>query len=100
MFDHFMQNIYEKPESVIITMRGVNFDSDRGTPGGLRRRIVFCACGTSYHLCFVTRAIFEELTEIPVSVELASDFSDRKTSIFSDDVCIFFEPERRQVELG
>lgn len=36
-----------------------------------------------------TRAIFEELTEIPVSVELASDFLDRKTPIFRDDTCIF-----------
>jgi glutamine---fructose-6-phosphate transaminase (isomerizing) len=36
-----------------------------------------------------TRAIFEELTEIPVSVELASDFLDRKTPIFRDDVCVF-----------
>jgi glucosamine--fructose-6-phosphate aminotransferase (isomerizing) len=29
------------------------------------------------------------LTEIPVSVDLASDFLDRKTPIFRDDVCIF-----------
>lgn len=36
-----------------------------------------------------TRAIFEELTEIPISVELASDFLDRKTPIFRDDVCVF-----------
>lgn len=36
-----------------------------------------------------TRAIFEELTEIPVSVELASDFLDRRTPIFRDDTCIF-----------
>ncbi|KAF9141890.1 glutamine--fructose-6-phosphate transaminase (isomerizing), partial [Mortierella sp. AD010] len=36
-----------------------------------------------------TRAIFEELTEIPVSTELASDFLDRKTPIFRDDVCVF-----------
>ena len=33
--------------------------------------------------------MFEELTEIPVSVECASDFLDRKTPIFRDDVCIF-----------
>jgi len=33
--------------------------------------------------------VFEELTEIPVSVELASDFLDRKTPIFRDDVCVF-----------
>jgi glucosamine--fructose-6-phosphate aminotransferase (isomerizing) len=99
-FDHFMQKeIYEQPESVVNTMRGrVNFDEHRVTLGGLRqylqimrrgRRIVFCACGTSYHSALATRAIFEELTEIPVSVELASDFLDRKTPIFRDDVCVF-----------
>ncbi|KAJ7032037.1 hypothetical protein C8F04DRAFT_1109005 [Mycena alexandri] len=99
-FDTFMQKeIYEQPESVVNTMRGrVNFDSNQITLGGLRaylpimrrcRRIVFIACGTSYHSCLATRAIFEELTEIPVSVELASDFLDRKTPIFRDDVSVF-----------
>lgn len=99
-FDTFMQKeIYEQPESVVNTMRGrVNFDDFKITLGGLRaylpimrrgRRIVFIACGTSYHSCLATRAIFEELTEIPVGVELASDFLDRKTPIFRDDVCIF-----------
>ncbi|KAM0745563.1 SIS domain-containing protein, partial [Meredithblackwellia eburnea MCA 4105] len=99
-FDHFMQKeIYEQPESVVNTMRGrVNFDTHTITLGGLKaylnvirrcRRIVFVACGTSYHSCLATRSIFEELTEIPVSVELASDFLDRKTPIFRDDVCIF-----------
>ncbi|TFK68809.1 L-glutamine D-fructose 6-phosphate amidotransferase [Pluteus cervinus] len=99
-FDTFMQKeIYEQPESVVNTMRGrVNFDENKITLGGLRaylsimrrgRRMVFIACGTSYHSALATRAIFEELTEIPVSVELASDFLDRKTPIFRDDVCIF-----------
>ncbi|PPQ89216.1 hypothetical protein CVT25_001295 [Psilocybe cyanescens] len=99
-FDTFMQKeIYEQPESVVNTMRGrVNFDANKITLGGLRaylpimrrcRRMVFIACGTSYHSCLATRAIFEELTEIPVSVELASDFLDRKTPIFRDDVVVF-----------
>ncbi|KDQ07327.1 hypothetical protein BOTBODRAFT_38856 [Botryobasidium botryosum FD-172 SS1] len=99
-FSHFMQKeIYEQPESVVNTMRGrVNFDTHKITLGGLKqylpiirrcRRIVFSACGTSFHSCLATRAIFEELTEIPVSVELASDFLDRKCPIFRDDVCIF-----------
>lgn len=99
-FDHFMQKeIYEQPESVVNTMRGrVNFKEHRILLGGLKaylssirrcRRIVFCACGTSYHSALATRAIFEELTEIPVSVELASDFLDRKCPIFRDDVCVF-----------
>jgi glutamine---fructose-6-phosphate transaminase (isomerizing) len=99
-FDTFMQKeIFEQPESVVNTMRGrVNFDDNKITLGGLRaylpimrrgRRIVFIACGTSYHSCLATRTIFEELTEIPVSIELASDFLDRKTPIFRDDVCVF-----------
>jgi glucosamine--fructose-6-phosphate aminotransferase (isomerizing) len=61
-FDHFMQKeIYEQPESVVNTMRGrVNFETHKVTLGGLKaylatirrcRRIVFCACGTSYHSC-------------------------------------------------
>ncbi len=31
----------------------------------------------------------EELTELPVMIELASDFLDRHTPIFRDDVCFF-----------
>ncbi|PVU95156.1 hypothetical protein BB561_001988 [Smittium simulii] len=99
-FPHFMlKEIYEQPESVVNTMRGrVDFANNKVILGGLQshlssirrcRRIVFCACGTSYHSCIATRAIFEELTEIPVSLELASDFLDRKSPIFRDDVCVF-----------
>lgn len=44
---------------------------------------------TDTHSLTQTRSIFEELTEIPVSVELASDFLDRKTPIFRDDVCVY-----------
>ncbi|KAI9266492.1 putative GFA1-glucosamine--fructose-6-phosphate transaminase [Phascolomyces articulosus] len=99
-FDHFMQKeIYEQPESVVNTMRGrVNFEQHQVTLGGLRgylpimrraRRIVFIACGTSYHSCLATRGIFEELTEIPAQIDLASDFLDRRTPIFRDDVCVF-----------
>jgi glucosamine--fructose-6-phosphate aminotransferase (isomerizing) len=61
-FDHFMQKeIYEQPESVVNTMRGrVNFDTRSVTLGGLKaylpvirrcRRLLFVACGTSYHSC-------------------------------------------------
>lgn len=65
-FEHFMQKeIYEQPESVVNTMRGrVNFDTRQVTLGGLSqylstirrcRRIVFVACGTSYHSCLAVR---------------------------------------------
>ncbi|KAJ3561117.1 hypothetical protein NP233_g10397 [Leucocoprinus birnbaumii] len=93
------KEIYEQPESVMNTMHGrVNFDENKITLGGLRaylpiihcsRHIVFITCGTSYHSCLATRAIFEELTKIPASVALASTFLDHKTPIFGDDRCVF-----------
>ncbi|KAK9455221.1 hypothetical protein V1511DRAFT_338542 [Dipodascopsis uninucleata] len=99
-FDHFMQKeIFEQPESVINTMRGrIDFEKKTVTLGGLSaylntirrcRRIIMVACGTSYHSCMATRAIFEELTEIPITVELASDFLDRRSPVFRDDTCVF-----------
>jgi glucosamine--fructose-6-phosphate aminotransferase (isomerizing) len=66
-FDHFMQKeIYEQPESVVNSMRGrVNFDDHVITLGGLKtylaairkcRRLVFIACGTSFHSCIAVRS--------------------------------------------
>ncbi|KAJ3213615.1 glutamine--fructose-6-phosphate transaminase (isomerizing) [Dinochytrium kinnereticum] len=99
-YSHFMQKeIFEQPESVINTMRGrVNFDDYRVVLGGLRqqlanirrsRRIIFSACGTSYHSCVATKSLFAELTELPINVELSSSFLDEQLPIFRDDVCIF-----------
>ena len=99
-YDHFMQKeIYEQPESVVNTMRGrVNFDTRTVMLGGLKaylpvirrcRRLIFVACGTSYHSCIAvghlklvtsaadrqTRPVFEELTDIPVAVELGQSIA-------------------------
>ena len=99
-YKHFMQKeIFEQPESTLNTMRGrIDFEKNTVLLGGLAawlpairraRRLIMIACGTSYHSCLATRAIFEELSEIPVSIELASDFLDRKTPVFRDDICVF-----------
>jgi len=59
-FSSFMEKeIYEQPDSLMNTMRGrVNFDSNLVVLGGLKdymseirrcRRLLFIACGTSYH---------------------------------------------------
>ncbi|KAF7658846.1 hypothetical protein LDENG_00006790 [Lucifuga dentata] len=99
-FDAFMQKeIFEQPESVVNTMRGrICFDTHRVVLGGLKdhlkeikrcRRLIMIGCGTSFHAAVATRQILEELTELPVMVELASDFLDRSTPVFRDDVCFF-----------
>ncbi|KAH8310768.1 hypothetical protein KR044_002962 [Drosophila immigrans] len=99
-YDYFMlKEIFEQPESVVNTMRGrVRFDTQTVVLGGIKeyipeikrcRRLMLIACGTSYHSAVATRQLLEELTELPVMVELASDFLDRNTPIYRDDVCFF-----------
>lgn len=53
------------------------------------RRLVMIACGTSYHSAIAVRNLFEELIELPVVVEMASDFMDRRSPILRDDACFF-----------
>lgn len=50
---------------------------------------MFIACGTSFHAAMACRQTVEELTEIPVVLELASDLLDRRCPIFRDDTCVF-----------
>uniref|UniRef100_A0A3Q3W669 glutamine--fructose-6-phosphate transaminase (isomerizing) n=1 Tax=Mola mola TaxID=94237 RepID=A0A3Q3W669_MOLML len=99
-FDSFMQKeIFEQPESVVNTMRGrICFDTNTVVLGGLKdhlkeikrcKRLIMIGCGTSFHAAVATRQVLEELTELPVMVELASDFLDRNTPVFRDDVCFF-----------
>jgi len=108
-YDHFMQKeIHEQPESLLQTMRGrVQFQRPAvGNPylipriklGGLEqtgavirnsRRIMFVACGTSYHACLAARQTVEEMCDVPVVLELASDLLDRRCPIFRDDTCVF-----------
>jgi glucosamine--fructose-6-phosphate aminotransferase (isomerizing) len=99
-FPHFMlKEIFEQPESIFNTMRGrVDFDNHFVKLGGMAdhlktirraRRLLFLACGTSYNSAVATRQFLEETTEIPVVVDIASDFLDRNCPIFRDDVCFF-----------
>jgi glucosamine--fructose-6-phosphate aminotransferase (isomerizing) len=99
-YNSFMQKeIFEQPESVVNTMRGrINFELEQVTLGGIKsfvpeirrcRRLLMIACGTSYHSAIASRQLLEEFTELPVMVDLASDFLDRSTPIFRDDVCFF-----------
>lgn len=53
------------------------------------RRLICVACGTSYHSCLAARPLLEELVELPVALELASDLMDRKGPLFRDDTCLF-----------
>ncbi|KAI8469476.1 MAG: isomerising glucosamine-fructose-6-phosphate aminotransferase [Monoraphidium minutum] len=103
-YDHYMQKeIHEQPKTLADTMRGrLVIDKPMKPPfirlGGLEdhvegilrcRRIVFIACGTSFHACLAARKTLEELASMPVVVELAGDFMDREAPVFRDDTCVF-----------
>ncbi|XP_064595082.1 glutamine--fructose-6-phosphate aminotransferase [isomerizing] 2-like isoform X2 [Liolophura sinensis] len=99
-FSSFLQKeIFEQPESVINTLRGrVDFKKNKVILGGLTdymrdirrcRRLIFIGCGTSYHSAMASRQLMEEMTELPVVVEMASNFLDRSVPVFRDDVCFF-----------
>lgn len=87
-YDHYMlKEIFEQPESLRNTMRG-RLDEDNATAvfGGLNlspqdllkvKRIVFTACGTSWHSALVGEYLLEDLAQIPVEVEYASELRYR-----------------------
>jgi len=96
---HMLKEIFEQAESVVNTMRGrINFENNSVKLGGIEtfvqdirnsRRLIFIGCGTSYHAAVATRGLVEELSGVPVTVDLASDFLDRKPIIQRNDTCIF-----------
>ena len=104
-FKHFMQKeIHELPESMTQGLRGHMVTSDDGKIvervflGGMvnfvstirrSRRIILCGCGTLYHSAVAVRQLMEELTELHVALDLASDVLDRQFPFFRDDTCIF-----------
>ncbi|GMP41431.1 hypothetical protein CsSME_00011532 [Camellia sinensis var. sinensis] len=103
-YEHYMQKeIHEQPESLTTTMRGRliqggSCKAKRVLLGGLKdhlrtirrsRRIVFIGCGTSYNAALAARPILEELSGIPVTMEVASDLLDRQGPIYREDTTVF-----------
>ena len=98
-YDHFMlKEIYEQPQSIKNSMLG-RMSSAKGVikMGGIdefeqkflnAERIIFVACGTSWHAGLVGEYLFESLARIPVEVEYASEFRYRNPIITEKDIVI------------
>ncbi len=52
-------------------------------------KIVLVGCGTAYHSCLVAKYWFEELTNIDVDIDIASEFRYRKLKFNSQNLYIF-----------
>ena len=98
-FPHFMlKEIFEQPRTLRASMKGrlhpelgevklsgVIDNKDRLLGA---KRIIICACGTSWHAGLIGKYLLEELTRKPVEVEYASEFRYRKPVIYPSDVVI------------
>ena len=87
-YAHYMlKEIFEQPKSLRDTMRGRLNDDDATpvfgglnmTPKDLRKidRVVLTACGTSWHSSLVGEYLLEDIAQIPVEVEYASELRYR-----------------------
>jgi glucosamine--fructose-6-phosphate aminotransferase (isomerizing) len=96
---HYMlKEIREQPDTVHDACRGrvrraeatAQFGGLNMTARQLRRvrRIVFAACGTSWHAALVGEYLIERLAHLPVEVEYASEFRYRNAPL--DDRTLIF----------
>ena len=93
-FEHFMlKEIFEQPDTVKNAMRGrLIIEDGIARLDGLNlvlqelreiNRIIFAACGTSWHAALVGEYMIEEMAGISVEVEYASEFRYRNPIIDS-----------------
>lgn len=96
-YEHFMmKEIHEQPRAVLDTINSVVVDGkiDLSSVGlteeEIRKinQIIIVACGSAYHVGVVTQYVIEDLANIPVRVELASEFRYRNPILNQDDLVV------------
>ena len=93
-----LKEINEQPRTIVDCIRGrVNAESGRVILSGIRdnidrwlaaRRVIFVACGTSWHASLIGKQLFENICRIPAEVEYASEFRYRNPVLYPDDIVI------------
>ncbi len=85
-FEHFMmKEIHEQPKAVsdtlgsLISENGIDFSESKLTDEILKgiSQVCIVACGSAYHVGMAAQYVIEDLSRIPVRVELASEFRYR-----------------------
>ena len=98
-YDHFMlKEINEQGHTISEALRGRRNTEDLTVNlGGIydwvqqildANHIYITACGTSWHAALIGSYILEELLNVPVKVEYASEFRYRETAVNGDSVVI------------
>jgi glucosamine--fructose-6-phosphate aminotransferase (isomerizing) len=95
-FKHYMlKEIHEQPRAVADTLVGrVDLENDNVLLDGIDldvskiKRIIFIACGTSFHASLVGEFLVEGMARIPVEVDLASEFRYRDPILGPGDLVV------------
>ena len=96
-FEHFMmKEIYEQPKAVSDTLYAylkngeIHLDEIGLTKEVLQQveRIYIVACGSAYHVGMVGKYVIEELSNIPVEVDVASEFRYRNPHLVKNALVI------------
>ena len=96
-FEHFMmKEIHEQPKAVLDTLNSVLKDGkiDLSEVGleeeSIRniQQIYIIACGSAYHVGMAAQYVIEDLAQIPVRVELASEFRYRKMALNTNSLAV------------
>lgn len=96
-YPHFMlKEIFEQPATIEDCIRG-RIVNDRVVLSGVKEnserfinadRIIFVACGTSWHAGLIGKRLIEDIARIPVSVEYASEFRYSNPILSDKDIVI------------
>ena len=94
-YNHFMEKeIFEQPSVIPLTISNylketseITIDAEKL---GLKNKnsLVICAAGTSYYAALVGKYWIEQLADIPVNIDLASEYRYRSPSIFGQSSMI------------
>ena len=96
-YEHFMlKEIHEQPRVIRDTINSVikdgviSFDNVGLTDDDMRNieQIYIVACGSAYHVGMAAQYVIEELTNLSVRVELASEFRYRKMKLKQNSLVI------------
>ncbi|MDD4842971.1 MAG: glutamine--fructose-6-phosphate transaminase (isomerizing) [Anaerotignum sp.] len=96
-YDYFMmKEIMEQPEALRKTLLprmtedGIRLEALSLTEEEIKNfnRIHIVACGSAWHAGIVGRYVMEEVSRIPVEVDIASEFRYRNPILSKNDLCI------------
>lgn len=96
-FEHFMlKEIHEQPKAINDTLNAyiknsvIDFNEAKFSDEIISRfqRIYIVACGSAYHVGVVAKYVLEEMADIPVEIDIASEFRYRNPKLIADSLLI------------